>query len=188
MSAYTDATKVSNYLKRSLTAEETAILSVLADAATEWIDSYLETNYQEAEESTREYDGCEREIIIDPCKEVSAVKTLDSYGAVLNTLTATDYKMYPLNKTIKRSVRSRIGEIGGSIAGIQVTAKFTSLDTAVPQSVVLAATMLVADYMQSDDYRVKSEETEGWKVAYDSLPQFTDKVLNLLAPYRRLVL
>jgi hypothetical protein len=189
MSAYTDKTKVQNYLKRDLSAKEDAVFDMLAEAATEYIDSEIETNYQDVTEAkARYYDGDgDCEIDIDPCKTVTSVQLLDIDGNVMQTLAEADYLLYPVNKDIKTSIRFRF-RISPGMKSIKVTAKFTSYTDKVPSSISLAATMLVAEYMQGDDQRIKSEETEGWRVSYDSLPKYADMVQDLLAPYRRVLL
>lgn len=190
---YTSQARVEDYIKRSLTQHEVIILPVLMEAARDYIDTFTETNFEPSGDSdtSRFYDGHNKnEIDIDPMNEITQVQYLDRYGTVLQTLGANDYRAYPLNKPVKTSIRvAGAFKFPLGVSNIKVTGKFgSSPNGELPAAISLAATTLVAEYLQSDERNIKSEETEGWKVAYDNTTSYASKVADLLAPYRRLAL
>lgn len=190
---YTSQARVEDYIKRSLTQHEVIILPVLMEAARNYIDEYTESSFEPSgdDDTSRFFDGNSQcEIDIDPMTSITKVEYLDRYGAVLQELGANDYRAYPLNKAVKTSLRvAGAFKFPHGVSNIKVTGKFgSSPNGELPGAITLAATSLVAEYLQSDERNIKSEETEGWKVAYDSTTSYVSKAADLLAPYRRLKL
>lgn len=187
---YTSQARVEDYLKRSLTQHEVVLLPVLVEAAQSYIDGELDTSFDQIGAAVaRYYDGDgSTELRIDPATEIESIAFTDIYGAVQQTLAAHEYITSPLNKNVKTSVRMKVQRLPRGTGNIKVIAKYSSYDGGIPKGIMLACTMLVADYLQSDEQNIKAEETEGWKVQYGSMPDLTSKVESLLAPFKRLAL
>lgn len=71
-----------------------------------YIDHYCGTTFANSTPSDLYFDGNGTdELIIYPVQSVSAVKFLDVQGNVYATLNAGDYNLYPLNETIKTTIK-----------------------------------------------------------------------------------
>lgn len=186
---YTSQARIEDYLKRDLSDHEVVGLPLLIEAATEWVNDYLDTNYTDSDDEVeRFYDGeGYEEIDISPLKELTSVELIDSNGNVSHTYEETRYALEPANKNIKTSLRLKNGNWPKGIANIKVKGKYTSYDGQVPAAITLATTMLVGDYLNGTE-SIKRESIEGWSVEYDDMPDLTDRVTQVLAPYRRLLL
>lgn len=186
--AYTTIQRVSDYLKRDLTDHEVNLFPVLLKSATSFIDDYTDTSFEDVEEPFyRYYDGGYNEIDIDPCKDIESV-TVVSSDSITNDYSDSDYVLEPINQTIKTSIRLKGGQrFPYGAANIRVEGKHTSFDEAIPADIVLAATMLVADYLNGAR-DVVSESIEGWSVTYGRGTDISATVKDILSGYRRNVL
>lgn len=179
--AYTNTTLISNYLQRTLTTEETTFLTTLIPAIQMWLDRALSSHFDEVDETTRYFDGCDRILDIDPCTAITAVKSLNNDGSDAYDYTAgQDYMAYPLNETVKRELVKRHGEFNEGPKSMAVTAKFSEYDGGVPQDIQTAATRIAADVIQagktSSVGNVQSESLEGHSVTYRNPNEIIDKV------------
>lgn len=158
--ALTSEEKIEKYLKRDLTANEVSFLSDnLLDAVDQYISDYTGRTYASGG-TTRYYDGSYgRWLFIDPVTTITAVEYIDEDGDVDETLDSTDYIAYPLNKTVKTSLWKRGSNWTGTHNRIKITGTFT--ETA-PATIVLAATMLAAKYLEAGSGNLKSESIEGY--------------------------
>lgn len=171
--AYTDTTQVSNFLQRALTSYETAELPNLIAAVKKWLDTYLSSTFDVVSSSTRYYDGGVRNLSIDPCTEITEVKSVsdDGSSSYIYTL-STEYIAEPQNQTVKNELRKRISPFPHGIARVAVTAKFSEYDGAVPSDIQIVATRLVAALINSGKQAdisgtgIKSESLEGHSVTY----------------------
>lgn len=184
--AYTTATLIGNSLKRSLTADETALLAILIPAVQRYIDRVLNSTFDTASATSRLYDANDTSVVdIDPCQAIEAVAGVDRDGATTTDYIATDYVAEPVNETIKRwlHLRGKLGKFRG-LANIKVTAKFTEYDFAgskVPEDIQLCATQLCADIISlisgSED-NIKSESIEGHTVTYGNAVDNIDRAVQ----------
>lgn len=171
--AYTDITKIENFLQRSLTANEVAALTMIIPAVQEWIDHKTSSTYDKVNAATtRKYDGGGCSLDIDPCTDVSAVSLLDNDGNTEITYVAlTDYTIEPANETVKREIIKRHGYWHSGVQRFAVTAKFTEWDGHVPMDIQVVATRLAGAIIRASKNDatsggLKSESLEGHSVTY----------------------
>lgn len=172
--AYTDTTKISNYLQRSLSAYETTFLSTLIPAIKKWIDLYTSSTFDQVAATTRYYNGSETFIDIEPCTDIEEVWALNddltqSYEYTENT----EYIAEPLNQNVKRWINKRDGCFPKGIARLSVKAKFSEYDGAVPEDIETLATIIAAGVINqgknaSSGGNVASESLEGHSITYDT--------------------
>lgn len=172
--AYTDSTKVQNFLQRSLTQYETDLFDTVLAAVKAWIDKTLASTFDEVAATTRYFDGGVQNLDIDPCTAISAVLALADDGDTSYTydLTTTpEVIAEPQNETVKRELRRRYGRFPRGMKRIAVTAKFSEYDSGVPGDIVLLATRLVAGVLQAGkntgDGNISAESLEGHSVRYN---------------------
>lgn len=181
--AYTDQTKVQNYLQRELLVDEVAVLiSFLIPAIKKWIDNTTGSTFDEVEESTRYFDGGGSSVDIDACTEITAVGTIDNEDASTSDyVLGTDYTIEPQNETVKREIVRRHGCFPRGQRRVAVTAKFSEFDGGVPADIQLVATRLAAAIIKgvkndATGAGLKSESLEGHSVSYTTS---TDDISSL---------
>lgn len=161
--AYTDETKVENYLKRQLTAQELAFLPIAIAGIEAFINRYIGKSFAVTTTATdRYFDATGGRILeVDPATEITEVAVLNDYSDETGQLLAvdTDYHLYPLNA----SPKDRIYFIGGryrtNAKRFRVKAKWGT--SAVPDDIILAATIMAADNYTNPG-NLKSESIEGY--------------------------
>lgn len=190
MANYTDQDTIEAYLKRSLTASEITFLDVLLPAVTQAIDDWLGTNFQNVTvDSTKYFDGLgEKEINIEPVKELTSVANVDSSEDVTYTYTSDEYVLEPRNKTIKTSIRKRVGSFPDGVKNIKVVAKFTSNSgSTIPANVQVAATKMASqELVTGTDFESESIEGYSYKVRTDIDSE--EDLKRLLNQYREVIL
>lgn len=180
--------QVSDYLKRNLTAHEVSILPVLIRSAQDFINDYCDTDFEDTNTNTVKYYDGEglQEIDIDAAKDITLVQITDD-EIVTSTYQEDDYVLEPVNQTIKTSIRLKQDRFPYGAANIKVTGKFTSYEGKIPERISLAATMLVADYINGTR-DIASESIEGWSVTYGKTENISSEVKDMLQDYRRTLL
>ena len=186
MANYTDATKISQSLQRSLTSDERAALTgYILKAVDKWIDRKLETTFSSQAATTRYYDGGDHTVDIDPVQQVSEIKSVnndntDSYIYTENT----EFVLEPVNEDVKTEIvyRGRNTRYPFGNARIAVTGKFTEYDytnNEVPSDIVMLATRICSDIIQassqSTNANVASESLEGHSISYKNVNEIIDK-------------
>lgn len=176
--SYTNATLVGNFLQRTLTSDEIALLNTLIPAVQIYIDDITNSTFDQVEESTRYYDGGVESVDIDPCTAITAVKTIDNSGSDNTTYTTvSDYIAYPQNKTVKNELRKRYGAWARGAHRIAVSAKFSEYDGKVPEDIQIVATRLAVGYInagkRADTSNISSESLEGHSINYDQASSST---------------
>lgn len=169
---YSNATLISNFLGRALTAYETTLLTTLLPAVDTWIDSYLNSTFGPVSETTRYYDGHTSVIDIDPCTAISSIVKNDQYGVLQYTYLTYEYILEPINETVKREIRKRYGKFTDGIEEIAVSAKFSEYDNGIPEDIQIAATRLAAGIINAGKIagmggNVQLEKLEGHEIRYD---------------------
>lgn len=170
--AYTDATQVSNFLGRALTAYETSELTNIIAAIKTWLDKRLNTTFDSAAPSTRYYDGGVRNLNIDPCIGITQVETLNDDGAN-SYIYSTPYEIVyePQNETVKREIRKRLAPFPRGVHRVAVTATFSEYDGAVPADIQILATRIAAGIINQGKYagsggNVLQESLEGHEIRF----------------------
>lgn len=185
---YISETELENYLKRDLTAKESASFVIIEEAARIAIDNYCDTNWDsDASSESRYYDGGLQEISIDPCKTITEVAYVDEDFETDDEFDTDEYVAEPVNKTIKTSLRLRAGRFCRGIKNIKVTAVFSSYDDAVPGAVKLACLKLCAGAIQNP-VGITKENIEGYGYELAGQVQKDEEIQNILAPYRQVLL
>lgn len=178
MANYTNQTLVSQFISRSLTANEIAALNnLILNAVDKWINRKLESNFADVAASTRYYDGGARSIDIDPVQSVTQVETInnDTSDSYLYT-EHVEFELEPVNETIKREIRKRgFSRFPSGGRRVAVTGKFTEYDYvagAVPADIQMAATRLAAGILNAGKYsgqgeNLQQEALEGHEIRYN---------------------
>ena len=172
--AYTTSGKIQYYLQRTLTSNETNLLTTLLPAIKKWIDRQLNSTFDSASATTRYFDGGYRSLDIDPCSSVTGVVAVNDDLTSSYTYTVdTEYIALPYNETIKTEIIKRVGKFPSGTNRIAVTATFSEYDGAVPEDIELVATILAANIINqgknaSVGGNVASESLEGHSVTYDT--------------------
>lgn len=169
--AYTTSTLVSNYLQRALTADESALLSLLIPAIKKWIDLKTGSTFDQASATTRYYDGGSQSVDIDPATDITEVSLIDNDNVEEQDYTLyTDYVLEPQNENVKREIVKRSGKFPSGLRRIAVTAKFSEYDSGIPEDIQMVATRLAANLIQSgtdvNTSNIQSESLEGHTVYY----------------------
>lgn len=170
--AYTTSSLISAFLQRSLTANETTLLTTLIPAIQIWIDKRLNSTFDNVASSTRYYDGGVRNLDIDPCTAISQVEAINDDGTDSYIYTSTyEYVAEPQNETVKRSLTKRLAAFPRGVHRIAVTALFSEYDSGVPSDIQILATRLVTGVINSGKYagmggNVMQESLEGHEIRY----------------------
>lgn len=179
MANYTNATNVSQFIQRSLTANESAALTTyILNAVDKWIDRILQSSFANVGETTRYFDGGAHSIDIDPCQSITSVKSLNNDGSDSYSYTEnTEVVFEPVNDTVKREIvyRGRGRRFPSGSRRMAVTGKFTEYDYdagAVPADIVMAATRMAAGILNAGKIagqggNIQLESLEGHEIRYD---------------------
>lgn len=182
--SYTSQVNVENLLKRELTSEEEAMLSLIFDSVDKFIDEQVGGSFGAVAETSRLYDGKGDSILdIHPCYDITDISIVDSEGNVINEYDLdTELETRPLNETIKRWLERRGGYFPRGIANIRVTAKFSL--GAVPSDIEYLATYLVTKFY--NDYisnNIESESIEGYSRKFGTMTKEDFIVNSILEKY-----
>ena len=120
-------TEVEQRLGRTLTADEASSFTLINAALQSVIEEMIASDLAEVVASTRYYDGGVQHLAIDPCTSITAVKYVDEYENVIDTIDAYNYTLEPRNATLKTMVRHR-GRFATGSNNVTVTAKFSVYD------------------------------------------------------------
>lgn len=181
--AYTDTTKLSNFLGRALTAYETAEAASIISAVQIWIDKYLNSTFDVATPSVRYFDGGVRNLDIDPCTAITQVEAINDDGTDSYIYTSTyEYVAEPQNETVKRELRKRLSAFPRGVHRIAVSATFSEYDSGVPADITIVATRLVAGIINAGKFQgqggnVLQEALEGHEIRYQ---MNTSSILGLV--------
>lgn len=145
MTAYSDATKVGNYLGVTLTASQITQAGVTAQAASDWIDRYLGKSWQGTSPVTDELHTLVKDRVYlnnRPVASITSVKTRAAafVGFGWTTLDASQYELLDA----ANGVLLIAGWSASSEGLVQVTYAYT---LALPTPVGLAATMIAASWL-----------------------------------------
>jgi hypothetical protein len=102
-------------------------------------------------------------------------------GSVFETINdEDDMILYPLNSTTKNSIVLRNTRFPLGYAKVKITGVFTSGD--VPNSIVMAATKLVTDYLSTNESgsSFSQESIEGYSYKLKSGTEINDYQQNVL--------
>lgn len=190
---YTKQSEVEDYLQRELTDYEKGFLHILIASASSFINNYTRRSFpnidsedDEIEDTTLIFDGVYgRELFIHDTTEVTSVKFLDSQGNVTETLSESDYVLYPLNTAWKNSIYLRSGRFPTWRASVEVTGKFTF--GVLPAEVIQATTALVAQAIaraKADGSEFERESIEGysyWRRGSSGNTRYDVEVAPILA-------
>jgi hypothetical protein len=179
MANYTNPTNVSQFLQRSLSANETAALNnFILNAVDKWIDRKLESTFSDQQPSTRYFDGGAHSIDIDPVQAITAVGSLNNDGsAAYNYTENTEIVYEPVNEVVKRELvyRGRGRRFPRGSRRMAVTGRFTEYDyvtNAVPYDIAMAATRLAAGILNAGRMaglgeNLQEEQLEGHMIRYN---------------------
>lgn len=198
--AYTDKTKVANYLERDLTSRESTMCDLLIPAIKRHIDSQCSMTFEKVDGETNSVGGTgmgtryfeasgERTLFLENCvvRNITAINELDSDGTTTSTLDPDNFEAFPLNKPAKRYIKlsSRNGRWTTGLRAVSITGEFSYADTA-PEDIQLAATIMVAELLRNPQ-RLSSESIEGYsKVFADYIGVEHPEVMMVLGHYARI--
>jgi len=153
-------------LGRALTATEATSFTLINEANQAYVEDWIGSSVEEAEPSTRYFDGGSQHTPINPATDISAVGYYDDDGVANDPLDTTDYTTEPRNNTVKTMIRWRPGKFFRGMNNIGVTAKFSIYGDVKLRNMVKAALMesLISEMTNNDN--VKRESIEGYSVEY----------------------
>lgn len=178
MANYTNQALIEAFLQRSLNASEATLLTTALPAVKIWIDSYLESQFDNVAASTRYFESRTKTLDIDPCQTITAITSLDPYQVAYYSYQTFEFVAEPINDTIKREIRLRYGNFPEGTSNIAVAAIFTEYDyvnNCVPYDIEIAATRIMAGIINAGKYakiggNVHRENLEGHFIQYDITP------------------
>lgn len=178
---YTSQELIEAQLKRRLTGDEIVMLPFVAETAESFIEDQTETTFGDVAATQRYYDGGTSYISIDPCRDITYVKLVDSEETSLYSYDIdADLEVRPRNDTIKTWIEKRVGCFPYGVANIEVTAKFTSSPTTkVPSDIQYLATYLCSlMYKQLLTGELKRESIEGYSREWRDIIVADDQVVK----------
>jgi hypothetical protein len=155
-------------LGRSLTSEETSAFNSTNLALQSYIERMIGSDVEEVSETTRVYDGGVQHLKIDPCTDITAVKSIDRDDFVVETILSRDYTAEPVNRNMKTMLRLRDDRFWRSMNNIQVTAKFSIYEASDVLAVVKEAMIDALASELTSTVNIKRESIEGYSVEYSS--------------------
>lgn len=153
-------------LKRNLSSEEQTAFTVINAAMQAHVENIIGSSVEEEDESNRFYDGGFRDLIIDPCTSISAVKEVDDNFNVVQTFNTEDYIEEPHNRTLKTRIHYRLGKFPPGPKRIQVSAKFSIFADTDTLNIVKDALLNALVSEISTGTNIKSEKIEGYSIEY----------------------
>jgi len=142
MTAYTDAARIAAHLNVTLTGAQQTQAGVLSQAASDWIDRYLDRSWQTVSPVSGEVHTVNGDrVYLDsrPVVAITSVETRqDAIGAAYTTLAVGQYELVdPMNGILQ------IMGWGDYLARVA----YTHTATMPPSHVALAATMIAASWL-----------------------------------------
>lgn len=184
--SYTNQVNLENLLKRELTDEEGALLSLVFDAVDKFIDEKIGGSFGAVSATSRYYDSNGGTIIdIDPCYDITSVQVVDNDRGVLRTYNITtdrEIELRPINDDVKRWIELRYEGFGKGLVKIKVTGKFSLGD--VPSDIEYLATYLASKFF--NDYHngnIESESIEGYSRKFSKMGEDDFIVTSILDKY-----
>jgi hypothetical protein len=183
---YTDQSTIEAFLKRSLTSNETTLLTPVLTVVDNFINNRVNNvGWNSDAASTKYYDGGSKILDIDPCTSITKVYIVNEeeteyYEYDLNE----EFEAKPRNEDVKTYLEKRVGKFPKGVSNIAVDATFSRGST-VPEDIKWLATYLSAQlYTAAIKSNLKSESIEGYSRTF--LSQLWDedsKVKNVLNYY-----
>ena len=191
--AYTNRSKVEQYLNADLSAVDSWLTEVIAGVDA-WIDKYVGKTFEGTSED-RFFDGSGKDrILIDPFTGSPTVLILNLDGTTQNSLSegaSSDYITYPLNETEKNELvlvsTAQLFSFPSGKRRVKVTAAFGA-STAVPDDVAIAAMKLVGNIAQKrlKGGDPKSERLGDYAITVKEIKEEADAmgIYNILDQHR----
>lgn len=179
---YTNRSLVEAQLKRTMTDNEMALFTVADTAIKLWIDTKLGSAFDEVSASSRYYDGGVESLDIDPCTAITEVMAVNDDGSDSYEYTANDeYVAEPLNETVKRELRKRVGCFPSGKRRIKLTAKFSEYVDDIPEDIQIVATRIAVAMLNTLNFDsgggvVGKESIEGHTLEFVSAQASIDKL------------
>jgi hypothetical protein len=155
-------------LGRQLTTEESSAFASTNLALQSFIELMIGSGVEAVDESTRLYDGGVQHLRIDPCTDITAVKSVDRDDNVVETILAKDYTAEPVNKNMKTMLRLRDRRFWRNFNNIQVTAKYSIYEASDVLAVIKEAMIDALIGELTNTANIKRESIEGYSVEYSS--------------------
>lgn len=189
--AYTDEGQIEKFLMQDIDSSMSSQIASWINAVKAWIDNYTGNTFEATSES-RYFDGSgTKSLFIDPLISVSEVLTLDIEGNTEDTLVeGTDFRLYPLNETIKTEIRlmpvASIGIFASGSYRVKVTGIFGF--SSVPAPITLVATKLVANIINEGlkDGKLKSVSLGNYSATFKDIDEKAEAlgIYNILDQYK----
>jgi len=164
-------------------------LAGMIEAASQAIDNYCDRQFATVTEA-RYFDGAGPTIFIDDLVSVTTFKLdEDGDGTFEATLAATDYVLYPLNKTPKTYAKiSNDSDYGSFASGIKNGVEITGVwgyQSTVPEAIRRATLMLASRLFKRKDSAYASVVATTELGQFEVFRGMDSDMQMILAPYRR---
>ena len=179
MSKYCEQKEVEGYLDRDLTESEKAIIDIIIESVSAYIDNHCGRTFTKEEATVKYYDGTGVDILfIDPVYSLTGftLESIDEDGDVSTEYDINDdFELMPYNEFPKTQIKLRGGEFTKGIKRYRITADFGY--EKIPAS-VRTATMVITGLILKNPDNFKSETIEGYRM--DVAENLTPEIQRLL--------
>ena len=170
----------------------TWITSVIAMVQS-YIDQYCETTFENAAAATKYFDGSgSNEIYVGDIQSVSEILIFDTTGAQIQSLSNSDYSLYPYNESVKSIIKLSPGGSYRPFPGWAHAVKVTGVwgYATVPGAIKLAAIKLAAQIINQGlkGGKVSQENLGSYTVSYEKVDETVDVlgIREILNQYRKI--
>lgn len=181
--AYSSQARVESYLGRPLTSSEASLINLILESVDSWINNQIQTEFGNPQTETRYYDGGNRILNIDQCRDITAINLVDSLeNTILEYVVGDSIEARPRNDDFKTWLESRVGKFPCGVANVAVTATFGG--GTVPNDIVYLATILAADLINKQSTgNLKSESIEGYSRTFADFTSSNSEAVMILEKY-----
>jgi len=184
---YTTEAQIEDYLERDLNSHEVGMIVTAIPAVDHLVDTICGRTFENTTAATRYYDGNgKRELFINDFSSVTSIAYIDEDSVVTVTLEENEeYELYPLNADYKNSIVLRGGTWSKGIKNIKVVGNLGF--TSIPEAIQMAATMIVANLIDSYAQNLKSRSIEGYSEVYTNILTENPQIQSLLSSYKKVL-
>lgn len=198
--AYITESDLENFILQDIDSSYSTWIATVIGYVEEYIDQYLGTSFAGSSAGViRYFDGSgQNELFVGDFTALTEVKILDTDGNDLFTLVQDeDYYLYPLNSTVKNSIRLvRSGRAGGIFPGynraVKITGTYGYGSANIPAPIKLVAIKLASKIINEGlrGGQVSSETLGSYSIDYKEIDETTEAmgIKDILNKYRPILL
>ncbi|RLA58672.1 MAG: hypothetical protein DRR04_10375 [Gammaproteobacteria bacterium] len=152
-------------LGRSLTTAEASAFTIVNEANQSYVERVIVgSSIEEADPSSRYYDGGLQHLPIDPCTAITELAYTNDAQDNATAISTNDYIPDPMNRTMKTMVRYRAGKLARGIGNVKVSATFSTYDDAQVTAIIKDALLSGVESEITNADNITKESIEGYSV------------------------